>query len=109
MLAAEPVQPPENGADAVERGQPVELRNISVQKAETLFGEREKDVVFRREVAVNCGGAVLDPLRDLANRDVLISLADEKLTRSVENGAPDRFPVPLLSFFDTQGSRPPAL
>ncbi len=72
----------------------------TAQQPEALFGEREKNVVLGREVAVDGGRAVLDPLGDLADRDVLIALGDEQLARRIENGAADGFAIPFLTFFD---------
>ena len=48
--------------------------HLVVEAAEAVLGEREVDVVLAGEVAVDGGGAVLDALRNLADRDVTIAL-----------------------------------
>ena len=71
-----------------------------VEQTEPFFGESEKDVVLRREVAVDRRRTVFDPFGDLADGDVLIPLADEELARGVENGAANRLAVTFVSFFN---------
>src|SRR5439155_5372099 len=102
MLAAELVEALETAARLLERRHLLaRLAAAAVaEQPEALFGERKKDVVLAREVAVNRRGAVFDPLRNLADRHVLKALADEQLARGVEDRSPHRFAVALLAFFD---------
>ena len=90
VLAAEFVDAPEDRADAIQRrqrGESVLADEIAgiAQQPESLFGQREEDVVLAREVEVDGGGAVLDPFGDLADRDVLVALGDEQFAGGVEN------------------------
>src|SRR5262245_43191248 len=106
MLQAEFIEVPEDGAHALKGRQRTQLRRMlgfarPAEQVESLLGERKKDVVLAGEVAVDGGGAVFDPLSDLADRHVLIALSREKLARRVQNGAADCFPVAFLSFFDS--------
>src|SRR5207249_10020644 len=71
------------------------------EQAEPLFREREEDVIFAGKIAVDGGGAVFDPLRNLADGDVLEAFRDEELAGSVQNCAADRLAVAFLSFFYT--------
>ena len=104
VLAAEPVEAAKNGTDAIEWRHGFGVRGDAVvnaaQQPETLFGEREEDVVLRWEVAVDRGRAVLDPVGDLPDGDVLVALGDEQVARRIENGSADGFPVSFLTFFD---------
>ena len=68
LLLGELVVGPPGGANLLEW---VFMRHHAphprIEPAEALFGEGEEDVVLAREVAVDRGGAVLDPLGDLAD------------------------------------------
>src|SRR5439155_8390288 len=82
MVAAELVKPPEDGANALELRAAGELRIVGhrrgiAEQPEAFLGELEEDVVLAREVAVDRGGAVLDPLRNLADGHVLVTLGVE--------------------------------
>ena len=77
------------------------LAHLGVESPEPLFGEREEDVVLAGEIAVDGGGAVLDPLGDLANGNVAVALGDEEVASGVEDGFPNGLPFAVLSFFDT--------
>src|SRR4051794_33579615 len=100
MLAAEPIEPPENGPNPFEWTDRLGAVGRIAEQAEPFLGEREKDVVLARKVAVDGRRAVLDALRDLSNRHVSVALCREQIARGVENGATDGFPVALLAFFD---------
>src|SRR5262249_32289662 len=103
MLQAVLIKAREDDADALERRQAVERRvagAIAVEKPEAFFGERVKDVVFRGEVSVDGGGAVLDPFGNLADRNVLVALFDEQIAGGVQDGAANRLPFASLSLFD---------
>ena len=106
---AELVHPHERLPDAVERidlgtgGRPLQ-GCLTDQKAKTLFSQCEEDVVLAREVPVDCSRAVFDPLGNLPHRDVLIALRDEQIARGIENCSGNCFPVPFLTFFQTQSA-----
>ena len=70
------------------------------EHVEAFLREGEEDVVLAGEVAVDRGGAVLDLLRDLADRDVLVALGDEELPGSVQYGAGRCLTLPFLTFLD---------
>src|SRR6185503_15840015 len=74
------------------------------QQPESFFSQREEDVVLARKVTVNGRRAVLDPLRNLADRDVVEAFGDEQLAGGVENGPADGFAVADVSFLDSHGS-----
>jgi hypothetical protein len=102
MLLAELVQSPEAASDLFDG---IHRRSFVARREEhpkTFLGERQKDVVFALEVTVDGGGAVFDFFRDLANRNVLISLRDEQLARSIQDRPRYRFPLSLLTFLDSQ-------
>ena len=67
-----------------------------------FLGQREEDVVLAGEVAVDRRRAVLDAIRNLADRDVLIALGDEKIARRIQNRPRDRLALPFLTFLDSQ-------
>jgi hypothetical protein len=105
LLAAELIEPPEDGAHALERRRIVETwivahRGGIAEQAEPFFRELEEDVVFTWKVAVNRGGAVFDAFGDLPDRNVLESFGDEELARRVEDRSPDRLAVAFVSLFD---------
>ena len=82
MIAAEFVQPPEDGAYSVERSGRVRFAGRAggaaiAEEPEAFFGEAKEDVVLAREIAVNRGRTVFDALGDFSNRDVLEALTDE--------------------------------
>ena len=58
----------------------------AAEQPEAFLGEGEEDVVLRREVAVDRGRAVLDPVGDLADGDVLVALGDEELPGRIQDG-----------------------
>ncbi len=79
LLAAELVQAPENRPHALERlerrrARSRPARRRVAEQPEAFLREREEDVVLAGKVAVDGGGAVLDALGDLADRDVAESL-----------------------------------
>jgi hypothetical protein len=101
MALAELVQPPEACADLIDGicgGLSVVARK---EDSEPLFGERQEDVVLAGKIAVDGGRAVLNLLRDLADRDVLVTLGDKQIARSVQNRPGDRLPFPFLTFLDS--------
>ena len=59
------------------------------EQAEPFFGQREEDVVLRREVAVDGARAVFDLRGDVADRHLRVAVGDEQLQRRIEDGAPD--------------------
>ena len=71
------------------------------EDSEPLFGERQEDVVLAGKIAVDRGRAVLDLLRDLPDRDVLVTLGDKQIARGVQNRPGDRLPFPLLPLLDS--------
>jgi hypothetical protein len=81
-------------------------RGRVAEQVKAFLGEGEEDVVFAGEITVDGGRAVLDPLGNLANRDVLEPLGDEQLARGVENSPSHRLAVAFLSFLDTHRSSP---
>src|SRR5205814_9710453 len=65
LLAAERVQMPEVGTDALERWKGGTLRSVLVaagiaQQPKPFFRERKEDVVLAREITIDCGRAVFD-------------------------------------------------
>ena len=75
---------------------------VREEQPEAFLREREEDVVLAREVAVDRGRAVLDPVGDLPDRHFLVAVGDEQLARGVEDRPEHGLPVPFLSFFDSQ-------
>ena len=95
----------DDAAKALDGGKAVERPGAAVaEEPHALFSERDEDLVLRRKVAVDRRGTVFDALGDLAHGDVLVALADEEVAGGVENGAPDRFAVAFVAFFDAHGS-----
>ena len=107
MRLAEFVDPPERSPDWLQQ---VSVRIVRLalgrreQDAEPFFGQREEDVVFTGEIAVDRGGAVFDPLGNLADRDVVIALGDEQVSSRIQNGPRNCLPLPSLTFLDSQKS-----
>ena len=104
VVLAELVVAPEHRAELVDRIRLARPRRSAEreQQAEPFLGERQEDVVLAREIAVDGGRAVLDPLGDLANGDVLVAVADEEVARGIQNGSANSLAVAFLSFFQTQ-------
>src|SRR6266487_6175124 len=100
MLTAEPIEPPENGPNPFEWTGRLGAVGRIAEQPEPFLGEREKDVVLARKVAVDGRRAVLDALRDFSNRHVPVALGREEIARGVENGSTDGLPVALLAFLD---------
>ena len=78
-------------------GVPVSWRCADL--AEAFLGEREEDLVLRREVAVDRAGAVFDLGGDVADGDLGVAVGDEELERGVEDGATRGLTRVLLAFF----------
>src|SRR5690242_12301452 len=103
MVLAELVVVPEHPADLVER---VAERRARVtgpkQQPETFLRQGEEDVVLAREVAVDGRRAVLDALRDFADGDFLVTVADEKVAGCIEDGAGHCLSIAFLSLLESQ-------
>ncbi len=98
----------EGGADPFDRRRGLEPLGVAdrgrvAEEAEAFLCERIEDVVLAGEVAVDGGGAVLDPFGDLANGNVVEALGDKEFARRVEDRPADRLAVPFVSFFDSHG------
>jgi hypothetical protein len=105
MRLAEFVVPPEHPPQRVGRilaGRVTNVAAVRKEEPEPFLRKREEEIVFAREVAVDRGGAVLDAVRDLPERDLLIAMGDEELAGRVENRSGHRLPLTFLSFFDSQ-------
>src|SRR4051812_10845864 len=106
MLFAELVVAPEHRPQQVAGllGQRLGASLVTIRKeeAEPLFREGEEDVVLARKIAVDGRRAVLDTVRDLADRDLLVAVRNEELTRRVQNRPGDRLSLSFLSFFYAQ-------
>jgi hypothetical protein len=100
MLTAESIDPPENGSNPLERTKRLAAVGRVAEQPEPFFGEREKDVVLARKVAVDCGRAIFDALRDLSNRDVSVPFDGEQFAGGVEDSSTDGFPIALLALFN---------
>ena len=101
VIAAELVEPPENGADPRERFERrADARRVA-EEPESLLRKREEDVVLARKIAVDRRRAVLDPLGNFPNRDVSVPLGREKVAGSIEYGSTDSLAIPLLALFDS--------
>ena len=104
MFLAERVEPPETSTNLLDG---IGNRHFVARREKhpkPFLGERQKDVVFAFEVAIDGGGAVFDFFRDFANRNVLISLGNEQLARSVEDRPRDGLPFPFLTFSYAQST-----
>jgi hypothetical protein len=104
MYLAELIKTPETSPDLVDG---IDRRLFVAWREEhpkTFLGEGQENVVFAFEIAVDGGGAVLNFFRDLANRNVLISLRYEQFAGSIQNRPRNRLPLPFLTFLDSQRS-----
>jgi len=102
MLLAERVQAPEASSNLLDGIGNRHFRAWCEQHPETLFGEREENVVLAREVAVDGGGTVFDLFRNLSNRDVLVPLRDEEFAGRIQNRPGYCLSFPFVPFLYTQ-------
>ncbi len=100
LVLAELVETPRDGAHVVERIVARRVGELALANlAEAFFGEREEDLVLRREVAVDRRRAVFDLGGDVADGDLGVPVGDEELERGIEDGAPRALTRVLLTFF----------
>ena len=100
LLLAELGETPQRRAHVVER---IGARRVADLAAadltEAFLGQREEDLVLRREVAVDRGRTVFDLGGDGSDGNLGVAVGDEKLEGGVKDGATRAFTRLLLAFF----------